>query len=167
MYVKRISFCMIMKLDDYDFRILDMLATNSKRTISELSSACGLSRTPVYERIKKLEEAKVIEGYSADINHASVGLAIHAFCSVSLKEHSTTFLTTFEREILTHSEVVNCHHIAGNFDYLIEIRCADMDAYHDLISIKLAGIENIGNVQSSFVLKPVKAKTTPKLSINS
>lgn len=157
----------MIKLDNYDYRILDLLVTNSKMTISELSAACGLSRTPVFERIKKLEESKVIEGYSAEINHASVGLAIHAFCMVSLKEHSTKFLNTFEKEILTHTEVVNCHHIAGMFDYLIEIRCTDMNAYHDLISIRLAGLENIGNVQSSFVLKPVKAKSTPKLSGNS
>jgi DNA-binding Lrp family transcriptional regulator len=74
-----------------------------------------------------------------------------------LKEHTKRFLEQFELSICEHPEVVACHHIAGMFDYLIEIRVPDMESYQHFISNKLASIENIGNVQSSFVMKELLA----------
>lgn len=156
-----------MRLDAYDLKLLDLLTSNSKLTITELSEACGLTRTPVFERIRKMEENGVIKGYKARVNHEKAGFSIHAFCNVSLKEHSKEFLNTFEEEIIAHKEVVACHHIAGMFDYLLEIRVKDMRAYQDLISEKLAGMENIGNVQSSFVMKAIRQDAAPPFSMKS
>jgi Lrp/AsnC family leucine-responsive transcriptional regulator len=150
-----------MKLDQYDLKLLDLLTSNSKLTITELSEACGLTRTPVFERIRKMEEHSVIVGYKAKVDLEEIGFSIHAFCNVSLKEHSKAFLTTFEEEIVAHKEVITCHHIAGMFDYLLEIRVKDMQAYQTLISEKLAGMENIGNVQSSFVMKAIRQDSAP------
>lgn len=144
-----------MKLDQFDRCILSCLQSNAKLTISELSEMCGLSRTPVHERLKKLEESGAIRAYQAKLDPAVVGFDIHAFCNVSLKEHAQNFLENFEREITACQEVIACHHIAGMFDYLLEIRVEDMKAYQNFIAKKLASIENIGNVQSSFVMKEI------------
>ncbi|MDP4826132.1 MAG: Lrp/AsnC family transcriptional regulator [Flavobacteriales bacterium] len=145
----------MMKLDKFDRCILSSLQDDAKLTISELSEKCGLSRTPVHERLKKLEETGAIRAYQTKLDPAIVGFDIHAFCNVSLKEHAQKYLENFEQEITACYEVIACHHIAGMFDYLLEIRVADMKAYQYFISKKLASIENIGNVQSSFVMKEI------------
>ncbi|WP_306642852.1 Lrp/AsnC family transcriptional regulator [Sanyastnella coralliicola] len=146
-----------MKLDNYDLKLIELLQENAKLTVSELAEACGLSRTPVYERMKKLEANGVIKSYNARIDPQTSGLQLHAFCNVSLKEHAHDFLRNFEDEIKEFPQVVAAYHTAGMFDYMIEVRCRNMEAYHDFIASKLAGLGNIGNVQSFFIMKEIKS----------
>ncbi len=143
-------------LDEIDFRILELLKENSKQGNKEIASKVGLTITPTYERIKKMEKMGVIEGYSVRINKHKIGKQLQVFCQVSLKEHSLELLTVFEEEVVGLSEVVACYHIAGNHDYALLIEAYDMEEYENFLKFKLAAIPYIGNVQSSFVMSAIK-----------
>lgn len=147
------------KLDNTDISILAFLQNDSKLTNKEIAAQLNLTTTPVYERIKRMEREGIIDKYVALVNPEKVGLQLTAFCDVSLKEHSKDFIEKFEQEISAFSEVSECYHIAGTFDYLLKIFVVDMSAYQNFIIHKLATLENIGKVQSSFVMTTVKKST--------
>lgn len=147
------------KLDKTDVQILSFLQKDSKLTNKEIAAQLNLTTTPVYERIKKMEREGVIDKYVALINPLKVGLQLTAFCNVSLKEHSKDYIEKFEHDISQFSEVSECYHIAGMYDYLLRVVVADMSAYQNFIINKLATLENIGQVQSSFVMTKIKAST--------
>lgn len=146
----------IRPLDATDRRLLALLQENAKATIKELAAALGLTVTPVFERIRRLEREKVIQGYRAVLDREHLGLPFMALCEVTLKEHSTEYIRQFEQEIQTLPEVTACFHTAGTFDYLLHILVEDMDAYQHFIVEKLAALGNIGRVQSAFVLHVIK-----------
>lgn len=143
-------------MDVIDKKILTELQFDSKQTIKELSDKINLTPTPVYERIKKLEENGYIIGYKAQIDRFSIGLSLMVFCNISLKEHQAKFLSQFEKDIQPLDEVMACYHLGGMYDYLLKICVRNMDDYQKFIANKLANIKNIANVQSSFVMKEIK-----------
>lgn len=144
------------KLDRIDFEILEILKGNSKIGNKEIAAKVGLSVTPTYERIKRMERIKVIEGYTVILNKRKIGKGLKVHCMVSLKEHNFELLKQFESEIVFFSEVTSCHHIAGDYDYILFIEVRDMDEYQFFLKEKLASIPNISNVQSSFVMSTIK-----------
>jgi Lrp/AsnC family leucine-responsive transcriptional regulator len=146
-------------LDQTDKSILILLQENSKFTIKELSERLNLTSTPIFERIKRLENQGYILSYSANIDPKKIGLSLVSFCNVSLKSHETSFISKFEKEILKFSEVIECYHIAGMHDYLLKIMVKNMDEYQHFISKKLASLESIGQVQSSFVMTEIRSTT--------
>ena len=143
-------------MDATDKSILKLLQRNSKLTIKEMANKLNLTPTPIFERIKRLEKEKYITSYRAIINRKKVGLSLLVFCNISLKHHESESMTTFEKEIQQFSEVIECYHIGGMFDYLIKVVVHNMDAYQHFVAKKLATIDNIGQVQSSFVMAEVK-----------
>lgn len=143
-------------LDKTDHRILDLLQEDAKLTIKEIAGKLGLTATPIHERIKKLEKAGVIKKYAAVVDRASVGLDMLVFCSVSLKNHNQQYIQEFERDIQKLSHVVDCYHVGGTFDYLLKVMASDMSDYQYFLSKKLAALENIGTVRSSFVMSEIK-----------
>jgi len=148
-----------MKLDKIDKTILQLLQRDAKLTNKELAVKLGMTTTPVYERIKRLEREGFIQKYVALVNPKKVQLSLVAFCNVSLKEHAAEFLVRFEKDVQSLKEVVECYHIAGMFDYLLKVVVKDVETYQDFVSKKLAGLENIGHVQSAFVLREIKHST--------
>ena len=143
-------------LDATDLRILTLLQENAKYTNKEIAARLGMTTTPVYERIRRLEENGYIRGYAALLDKEKMGFQLVAYCNVQLKEHAQAFLRQFEDDVLHLNEVVECYHIAGMFDYLLKVIVKDMAAYQNFIVNKLAALDNIGNVQSSFVMTQVK-----------
>ncbi|KYG79229.1 Lrp/AsnC family transcriptional regulator [Roseivirga seohaensis] len=143
-------------VDKIDKQILRLLQLDAKKTTKEIAADLGLTTTPVHERIKKLEREGYIQQYSIRIDRKKVGLMMMAFCSVSLKNHERAFIEKFEQDIQLLDEVIDCYHIGGMFDYLLKVLVPDMDAYQHFISKKLADLDNIGNVQSSFVMSEIK-----------
>ncbi|MCG8328942.1 MAG: Lrp/AsnC family transcriptional regulator [Chitinophagales bacterium] len=146
-------------IDATDKRILNLLQENAKYTIKEIASQLGMSTTPVYERIKRLEDQAYITSYTAIIDKKKLGYKLVAFCNVQLKEHAQEYLIRFESEAWKLEEVVECYHIAGMYDYLLKIVISDMEAYQNFIVNKLAKLQNIGNVQSAFVMSEIKNST--------
>ena len=147
---------MAVKLDAIDRAIIEILQENAKQGNKEIASQIGLTVTPTYERIKRLEKAGVIEGYTINVNKKHVGKNLQVFCYVSLKEHNIELLQVFEQEVVGLAEVTSCFHIAGDHDYALLIEVLDMDEYEKFLKHKLASIPYISNVQSSFVMSVIK-----------
>lgn len=148
-----------MSLDATDRHLLRLLQVDARLTHKELAAATGLSVTPVYERVKRLERNGFIHGYVALANRHALGLGLLAFCMVRLAQHRLDLVQQFEAAVIQLPEVVTCHHLTGNFDYLLQVVATDMPAYQDFLVNRLATIPDIGQVQSAFVLTEVKAQT--------
>ena len=147
---------MEIKLDKLDHLILELLIGNSKLGMKEVANKIGLTVTPTYERIKRLERTGVIQGYTVTLNKKAIGKNLQIYCQVSLKEHNIELLSGFENEVVTLPQVSVCYHIAGDYDYALLIEVANMDAYQEFLRQKLATIPSIANVQSSFVMSAIK-----------
>ena len=147
------------ELDQTDRRIMELLQEDCKYTNKEIAARIGMSTTPVFERIKKLEEQGFIQNYVALVDPEKIGYSLIAFCNVSLKEHSQSYIRKFENEVHSLQEVTEVYHIAGMFDYLLKVVAKDIGAYQKFIVNKLAALDNIGNVQSSFVMTNIKYST--------
>jgi len=147
------------QLDVLDRKILLYLQEDAHLTTKELASKLSITSTPVHERIKRLERDGYITRYVALVDKHKVERSLVGFCNVWLKEHSHPFLRKFEQGVLSLQEVTECYHIAGNFDYLLKVMVKDMDAYQHFIVNKLAKLDNIGNVQSSFAMTEIKHST--------
>lgn len=139
-------------LDRQDKLLLNYLQKDAKYTVQDLSELIGLSKTPTFERIRKLEKEGFITGYKAQLNRERMGFPLMAFCHVNLKEHSRPLLQKFESQIVEHQEVLECYHLAGVYDYLLKLAIRDMQEYQLFMMEKLAVMDNVGNVQTSFSL---------------
>ena len=122
-----------------------------------------MSVTAVYERVKKLENQKVIEKYVAIINKNKIEKSFLVFCHIKLIQHSKEYLNTFEYEILKLEEVSECFHVSGDYDYILKIYVKDMDAYRNFVVTKLTAIKHIGSTHSTFTIEQVKNTTAIKL----
>ena len=143
-------------LDKKDFAILHWLQQNAKMTVKEIAAKTNLSTTPVHERIKKMEAAGVIKQYATLVDHVKVNKSLMVICYVSLKEHSKNAGIKFIKTINELTEVVECYNISGEFDFMLKVMCEDMNAYYDFHVNKLSAAENIGHVQSTFVMGIIK-----------
>lgn len=146
-------------LDAIDLGILRLLQQDALMTTKEIGQQLGLTTTPIYERLRRLEKEGYVQGYTALLDRRRVGLSLLVFCDVSLREHNREYLLQFETEIAALPEVLECHHIAGAYDYLMKVAVRDIDDYQRFVKEKLAGLENIGRVQSHFVMTEVKNTT--------
>lgn len=144
------------QIDEIDSKILELIKRNSKLGTKEIASQVGLTVTPTYERIKRLEKRGIIKSYIAIIDKKKQGFALSVLCNVQLKSHAAEFLDEFEEKIIHLEEVTDCFHIAGNFDYLLKVTIKDMDSYAVFVKEKLAVIPHIATVQSSFVMRTLK-----------
>ena len=147
------------KLDKTDIKLLSLLQEDSKKTTKEYANCLNLSVTAVYERIKRLEKRGVITKYVALINRKKVDKTFMILCHVKLIQHTKEYVIRFEKEILKLEEVSDCHHISGDYDYILKIYVKDMDAYREFMVKKLTAISHIGSTQSFFVINEVKSTT--------
>jgi len=147
---------MVVNIDVTDKKILNLLQQNSKANIKEIALKIGLTQTPTYERIKRLEKTGVIKNYIAVLDKEKVGFTIEVFCQVTLLVHSKEMITRFENAINKIDEVMECFHVAGNYDYLLKIIVKDMNCYQAFLKNKLSVLDSVANVQSTFVMSSTK-----------
>jgi len=147
---------MKIKLDPTDRKILELLQTNSNITNAQLASEIGLSPAPTLERVKKLENAGIIKSYHAVVDQASVGLGVCTFVTVSLKGHNKENIDKFIKAISQIEEVVECHHVTGQADFIMKIVASDIPAYQTLMLEKVSNIEVVDNMQSTVILSTFK-----------
>ncbi len=145
-----------MVLDSKDLAILHLLQKNARITVKEISDQIHLSTTPVHERIKRLEANGVIKQYATLLDHTKVKKGLMVICYVSLKEHSKKAGVKFIGTMQVLNEVIECYSISGEFDFMLKVVCEDMNAYYDFHVNKLSQIENMGKVQSVFVMGIIK-----------
>ena len=143
-------------LDKNDLAILKLLQENARITVKEISERIHLSTTPVHERIKRLEQSGVIKQYTTLLDYNKVDRSLMVICYVSLKEHSKSAGVKFIKNINELHEVIECYSISGEFDFMLKVLCRDMNAYYDFHVNKLSQQENMGNVQSVFVMGVIK-----------
>ena len=143
-------------LDKKDFDILKLLQQNARITIKEIAERVHLSTTPVHERIRWMEENGVIKQYVTIVNGAMVKKGLMAICYVSLRQHSKNAGSKFIKSILEMNEVLECLTISGQFDFMLKVVTENMDSYYDFHVNRLSEIENVGNVQTVFVMGVVK-----------
>src|ERR1700760_1057694 len=144
------------ELDDKDRAILRLLQANAKITVREIAAQIHLSTTPVHERIRRLEDTGVIRQYATLLDHSKVRKGLLAICYVSLKEHNKKSGARFIKTMQEMPEVLECYIISGEFDFMLKVAVESMDAYYDFHVNKLGQVENIGDVQSTFVMGVVK-----------
>ncbi|OAB27163.1 transcriptional regulator, AsnC family [Flavobacterium fryxellicola] len=152
-----------MTLDSTDKKLLYLLQSDCKKTTKEFSVKLNLSVTAVYERIKKLEREGIIDKYVVLVNRSKVEKGFVVFCHLKLIQHTKEFLTKFESEVVQLKEVLECHHVSGDYDYILKIVVKDMEAYREFLVTKLTTLEHIGSTHSTFMISEVKSTTVVDL----
>ncbi|MBY4726773.1 MULTISPECIES: Lrp/AsnC family transcriptional regulator [Burkholderia] len=147
---------MPIKLDAIDRRILRALQRKSNQTNAELAQQAGLSATPCLRRVHLLEEQGVIDAYVALLNPAAVDLRFTAFVRVTLERQDKTTVERFAREMEQAPEVLECHLMAGSYDYLLRVIARDLDDYQRFQMETLTQIEGVRNVETEIPLKRIK-----------
>ena len=149
----------MIKIDAIDKRILELLQDDAKISVKELAEILNMTKTPIYERIKRFEREGIIEKYVAILNRKKVSPSIVVFCSVSLETQKLEEIKLFSEEIADIPEVMQCYLMGGANDFLLKVVVKDLDAYHQFSSGKLAALPNVGQIKSTFVLHEVKRTT--------
>lgn len=144
------------QLDKTDIEILKLLQQNAKMTVREIAQKIHLSPTPVHARIKRLEENGVIKQYVAVLDAKKVNKGLTVICYVSLKEHNKQSGIKFINTINKLDSVTACYNISGEFDFMLKVVAKDMEDYYDFHVNKLSQIENMGHIQSIFVMGIIK-----------
>lgn len=143
-------------LDSIDKRILRALQRDADRTNAELAQEVGLSATPCSRRVQLLEKQGVIAGYVALLNPAAVELRFMAFVRITLERQDKTTVERFAREMEAAPEVLECHLMAGSYDYLLRVVARDLDDYQRFQMETLTKIEGVRNVVTEIPLRSVK-----------
>lgn len=144
------------KLDKLDMSILRELQKNGRITVTELASQVGLSKTPCQVRLKRLEEAKYIQGYTAIIDQKKLGSSHVAFVQVTMNDTKTRALQAFNEAVRKIPEVEQCHMIAADFDYLIKVRTTDIDNYREVLGEKISSLPFVKQTSTFVVMEDIK-----------
>jgi Lrp/AsnC family leucine-responsive transcriptional regulator len=146
-----------MRLDAKDRQILRELQRNGRQTNLELAEKVNLSPSPCLRRVKLMEDAGVITGYAAEVEPRAYGLRITAFIRITLARHEGGSVRDFERRVGEIDEILDCHLLTGEADYLLKVMVADLDAYEAFVRNRLHTIPGIGSITTSLVYGTVKS----------
>ena len=145
--------------DIIDVRILNVLQEDAQISNAELAQHIGISPSPCWRRVKKLEKEGVTKRRVTLLDPAIVGLPVSVFVRVSLERQIESALETFENAVLSRSEVMECYLMTGDSDYLLRVVVADLVAYERFMIDHLTRINGVASINSSFALKQVKYRT--------
>ena len=143
-------------LDRTDRRILECLQDDGRMSNVSLARKVNLTPTPCLERVKRLEKQGYIRGYSAVLDPEMVGLGLLVFVEIDLLRTSPDVFRDFRQQASKLSEVLECHLVSGNFDYLIKARVRDMQEYRDLLGEKILSLPGVSGSRSYVVMEEVK-----------
>ena len=143
-----------------DMRILRVLQSNGRISNVELAEQVGMSPSPCLRRVKRLEQDGVIKGYAAVINPKVVGLGVEAFAQVNIERHTDADATAFREAVAALDEVVACHVMTGEMDFLLRIFVPDLDAYGEFVRRKLLRLPSVKDVRTSFAIEVIKSSPT-------
>ena len=151
-------------MDRIDYKILTLLQADAALPIAEIADKVGLSQTPCWKRIQKMEALGIIEKRVALVSPAKIGLTLTVFVLIETKDHSTEGLKAFARKVSAMPEVMQFHRMAGDVDYLLHVAVRDVQAY-DVFYQKLIEAGEIKNVTSRFVVERIKMTTAYPLAL--
>jgi Lrp/AsnC family transcriptional regulator, leucine-responsive regulatory protein len=144
-------------LDRIDRRLLVLLQQDGRTPVAQLAREVHLTITPTLERVRRLEAAGYIEGYFARLNPARLGLGLLAYVEVSLDRTTPDAFERFKQVMLAHDEVMECHMVAGGFDYLLKVRVTDMESYRRFLGDRIAAVRGVQQTHTYFVMEEVKS----------
>jgi DNA-binding Lrp family transcriptional regulator len=145
-----------LELDKTDKIILLELQKNSQQAVAELAAKAGLSASSCHRRVKLLEEASVITGYTANLDRAALGFSNEFFVEVSLSAQTEEAFEKFERAIQRVPEILECHLMSGQFDYLLRVAATDATDYERIHRSRISRLPGVQRIQSSLALRTVK-----------
>lgn len=146
------------ELDRTDRRLLAALQDDARLTVAELAERVSLSTSPCWRRVRRLEQAGYIEGYHAHLSAAKLGYGITAFVSVVMGSHTQEVARAFEATVQDIPQVVACHNVSGEYDFLLEVVATDLAAYGEFARNVLQGLPGVRELHSSFSLMSIKAR---------
>lgn len=146
----------MLDLDEFDVRLIAALQRDGRASNAELAEAVHLSASQVSRRLARLEAAHIVTGYRPVIDRKAVGLGVLAFTAVSLERHSENASAEFERAVRDMPEVLECHALTGEADYLLRIVAADLDAFSQFLLHRLIRRQGVRSVHSNLVLASIK-----------
>lgn len=141
-------------MDPIDRKVLELLTNHGRITWAELGESVGLSPPAVAERVRRLEQRGVIRGYTALLDAQSLGLTLAAFIGVSLER--PRYRRAFLEMVQSLPEIQECHHVAGDHDYLLKVRCRNTADLERLISEKIKGLAGVAQTRTTIVLSTCK-----------
>ena len=156
-----------MEFEPGDIRILKALQSEGRLTNQELAERVGMSTSPCWRRVKRLEEAGVIRGYQALVDRRAVGLGVLAFVRVQIDTHSHDEAQRFEREVGELEAGIACYSVAGEADFLLQVVAADLDNYAEFAMTVIRRLPGIKEMHTMFVLKDIKASTILPVQLSS
>ncbi len=151
---------MPVSLDTIDKKVLSLLQEQGRLSNAQLAKEVGLSAPSMLERVRKLEKNGIIKKYVALVDPKEVGQGITAFVSVSLRLHQKEEIEAFVEEVRQIPEVLECHHVSGEADYLMKVVSRDIEHYEKFLLGKLTHFKVISRIHTSFILKSLKQETT-------
>ena len=143
-------------LDAVDMEILRALQKNARLTTKELAAMVNLSTTPVFERVKRLEQRGYIKGYVAVLDAEKLGRGFVVFCSVKMRRIGREIAEDFARVVRSIPEVTECYNISGSYDYLLKIHAPNMKYHQEFVLNILGNIDHLGSLESTFVMDEIK-----------
>ena len=147
---------MKINLDAIDKQILKMLQEDAKINIKEIAAKLNMTKTPIYERIKRLEKEGVIEKYVTVLNRKKLGSSIIVFLEGSLKVEKFEQADEFFEAVAATPEIIECYLLGGENDFMLKVIAPELDKYHDFYATKIASLPRVGQIKSSFVIKEIK-----------
>ena len=144
-------------LDRIDRQLLVRLQQDGRTPIARLAREVNLTVTPTLERVRRLERRGYIEGYFARLDAAKLGLGLLAYVEVSLDRTTPDAFDRFKQAMLAHDEVMECHMVAGGFDYLLKVRVRDMERYRRFLGDSIAAVRGVQQTHTYFVMEEVKS----------
>jgi Lrp/AsnC family leucine-responsive transcriptional regulator len=147
-------------LDRIDRKLLARLQQHGRASISQLAREVNLTVTPTLERVRRLESTGYIEGYFARLSPRKLELGLLAYVEVSLDRTTPDAFERFKQVMLAHDEVMECHMVAGGFDYLLKVRVTDMESYRRFLGDRIASVRGVQQTHTYFVMEEVKSTHT-------
>ena len=151
------------QLDRIDLKILRKLQDNGRMSNVELAELINLSPAPCLARVRKLEQQGFISGYRAELDALKLGLGLLAYVEITLNRTTPDVFDRFKEAIQKIDEIEDCHMVAGGFDYLVKVRCADMEDYRRILGEKIAAINGIAQTHTYVVMEQVKTSRSIKI----
>ena len=148
-----------MDLDRIDQKIIRLLEDNSRLSFAELAEQVGLSKTPCWKRVKEMESAGIIRGYTALVDREKVGLSLCVLAEVNLTRHNEDDVRRFEQAVAAEPSIVSCYATTGQADYVIKVLVPDIKRYESFLHETLFRMPGVTHVRSSVVLKEVKSES--------
>jgi len=147
---------MELSLDKTDRKILEIVSSDARISMTELARQVSLSKTPVIARLRRLEEQRVIQGYAAQIDPVRLGLDHVAFVEVKLSDTREKALSAFNAAVAAIPEIEECHMIAGAFDYLLKVRTRDMTRYRIVLGERISSLPHVAHTATHVAMQAVK-----------